>query len=124
MADERNDAPTVAETAALGLPRFAWHYSDVEAFGKVTLDRLRKLPDGSLTREEVNLLIDYIERLEGRLLSLAEPEAKVCSTCGEDECVCCETLCMEACIGACGVGPEVVPARPDDDVVSMEATGG
>lgn len=35
-----------------------------DGFDKVTLDHLRTLPDGSLSRAEVNLLIDYIERLE------------------------------------------------------------
>lgn len=38
-------------------------------FDKRTLDHLRTLPDGSLTKPEVNLLIDYIERLERKLLS-------------------------------------------------------
>ena len=39
-----------------------------DPLGGVELNDLRKLPDGCLTREEVNLLIDYIERLEDRLL--------------------------------------------------------
>lgn len=34
----------------------------------VTLDYLRTLPDGSLTRAEVNILIDYIEELETKLI--------------------------------------------------------
>lgn len=35
----------------------------------ITLTHLRGLPDGSLTKAEVNLLIDYIERLEGKLVA-------------------------------------------------------
>lgn len=39
-----------------------------DPLGEITLTHLRKLPDGSLTRAEVNLLVDYIEKLEGRLV--------------------------------------------------------
>jgi len=38
-----------------------------DPLGELTLNHLRSLPDGSLTKAEVNLLIDYIERLERRL---------------------------------------------------------
>jgi hypothetical protein len=38
-----------------------------DGFDKVTLADLRRLPDGSLTKAEVNLLIGYIERLERKL---------------------------------------------------------
>lgn len=34
----------------------------------MTLAHLRGLPDGSLTKAEVNLLVDYIEKLEAKLL--------------------------------------------------------
>lgn len=37
-------------------------------FGEVTLAHLRGLPDGSLTKAEVNLLVDYIEKLEAKTL--------------------------------------------------------
>lgn len=45
-----------------------------DPLGEVTLNHLRKLPDGSLTKAEVNLLIDYIEKLEARLLSVGHSE--------------------------------------------------
>lgn len=39
-----------------------------DPLGEITLNYLRGLPDGSLTKAEVNLLVDYIERLETKLV--------------------------------------------------------
>jgi hypothetical protein len=40
----------------------------------MNLTHLRALPDGSLTRAEVNCLVDLIERLEARLAQ--QPDAE------------------------------------------------
>lgn len=45
-------------------------HSDADPLGALTLTHLRKLPDGSLTNAEVNLLVDYIERLEAKLMEV------------------------------------------------------
>ena len=42
-----------------------------DPLGQITLTHLRGLPDGSLTKAEVNLLVDYIERLEAKLYGVA-----------------------------------------------------
>ncbi len=50
-----------------------------DPLGEFTLNYLRTLPDGQLTRAEVNLLIDYIEKLEARLLQVGQSERPVSS---------------------------------------------
>lgn len=45
----------------------------LDPLGQLLFSHLRELPDGSLTRAEVGVLLNYIERLEARLTGHLTP---------------------------------------------------